>query len=390
MRTGRALGQFPFVAEQVPEEVVAPLRWRRAPGDFEAAGDRISPFAGAKTALPAEALLLDAGAFRLRTHQGRVAGAVGFTEGVAASNQCDGLLVVHRHTTERFTNIHGGREGIRLAVWPFRIDVDQPHLHGAERVLQIALAGVAFVRQPLAFGAPVDVLVGLPAVFAAAAETERLEAHRFKGDVAGQNVKVGPGDFPAVFLLDWPQQPPRLVEVHVVRPAVERRETLLAIAGAAAAVADAVRARAVPRHTDEQSPVMAKVGRPPILRVRHQGIEVLDHGIEVEALEFLGVVERLAHRIGQRGVLVENLKVQLVRPPVTVRVCAGSARDRALAFTCHDDALLNANLETFQTLVWAGTMSNAFRLAADRTMVTTRTHLSCPRDSFGAAIPAEL
>ena len=28
MRPGRALRQFPFVAEQVTEEVVAPLRWR--------------------------------------------------------------------------------------------------------------------------------------------------------------------------------------------------------------------------------------------------------------------------------------------------------------------------------------------------------------------------
>ena len=51
-------------------------------------------------------------------------------------------------------------------------------------------------------------------------------------------------------------------------------------------------------------------------------MEVLDHGIQVEALEFLGVVERLAHRIGQGGVLVENLKVQLVRPPVAVRSVA--------------------------------------------------------------------
>ncbi len=62
-------------------------------------------------------------------------------------------------------------------------------------------------------------------------------------------------------------------------------------------------------------------------------MQVLDHGIEVEALEFLRIVERLVHWIGQGGVLVENLHVQLVRPPVTVRVYAGSARDRALAFS---------------------------------------------------------
>jgi len=32
---------------------------------------------------------------------GRRAGAVGFTEGVAAGNQRDGFFVVHRHATER-------------------------------------------------------------------------------------------------------------------------------------------------------------------------------------------------------------------------------------------------------------------------------------------------
>ena len=80
---------------------------------------------------------------------------------------------------------------------------------------------------------------------------------------------------------------------------------------------------------------MAEVGRPPILRVRHQSVKVLDHRVEVEALKFLGVVERLPHRIGRGRVLVENPKIELVRPPVEVRLCVGSARDGALAFSCH-------------------------------------------------------
>ena len=91
----------------------------------------------------------------------------------------------------------------------------------------------------------------------------------------------------------------------------------------------------MPRHADEQPAVVTEVGRPPLLRVRHQGLQVLDHGVEVEALELLGVVERLAHRIGQGGVLVENLNVQLVRPPVAVPVSVGPARERALALTFH-------------------------------------------------------
>ena len=261
MRTGRALGQFPFVAEQVPEEVVAPLRRRRGPDDFQAAGDRVTSFAGAEFALPAEALLLDAGGFRLRAHERRIAGAVGFAEGVTAGNQRDRFFVVHRHAAERFANIPGRREGIRVAVRSFRIHVDQTHLHGAERILKITVAGVALVRQPLAFRAPVDVLFGLPDIRAPAAKAERLEAHRLEGDVAGENHQVGPGDLPAVFLLDRPQQPARLVEVRVVRPAIDRREALLARSGATAAVADAVRACAVPRHSNEQRPIVA-ISRP--------------------------------------------------------------------------------------------------------------------------------
>src|ERR1700732_768662 len=97
MRTGRTLRQFPFVAEQVREEVVAPLRGRRGPNDFQAAADCVAAFARLKFALPAEALLLYAGRLRLYTHQFRIASAVGLAEGVTAGNECNGLLIIHRH-----------------------------------------------------------------------------------------------------------------------------------------------------------------------------------------------------------------------------------------------------------------------------------------------------
>ena len=60
MRAGRALRQLPVVAEQVLEEVVAPLRRRGGPGDFQAAGDGVAAQARAEAARPAEALRLDA------------------------------------------------------------------------------------------------------------------------------------------------------------------------------------------------------------------------------------------------------------------------------------------------------------------------------------------
>ncbi len=158
---------------------------------------------------------------------------------------------------------------------PFRIHVNQSHLHGAERIVEFTIAFVALVpAQPLVLGSPVDVLFRLPYIRAPAAETERLEAHRLESDVAGENHEVGPGDFPAIFLLDGPEQPARLVEVHVVRPAVEGRKTLLARPCPAAAIADAVGACAVPRHTNKKPAVVAEVGWPPVLRSpssRHAG-----------------------------------------------------------------------------------------------------------------------
>ena len=148
MRTGRALRQFPFVAEQVLEEVVAPLRRRGGPGDFQAAGDRVTAFAGAEAALPAQALLLEAGRFRLGPHMRRRAGAVGLAEGVAAGDERHRLLVVHRHAGEGLADIPRRRDRIRVAVRAFRVDVNQAHLHGSERIFEVPVAGVALVTQP--------------------------------------------------------------------------------------------------------------------------------------------------------------------------------------------------------------------------------------------------
>src|SRR5271168_2215564 len=202
MRTGRALGQFPFVAEEVREEVVAPPGWRLGPDDFQAAADRVIAFAAAIGVLPAEPLLLDGSAFGLGADVlARIGSAVSLAERVSAGNERDGLLVVHGHALERLADVPRRGDRIRLAVRPFRIHIDQTHLHSAERILEITVAGVALVRQPLAFGAPVDVLSGLPDILAPAAKAECLEAHRLQRAVACQNYQVGPGDLLAVLLL---------------------------------------------------------------------------------------------------------------------------------------------------------------------------------------------
>ncbi len=122
----------------------------------------------------------------------------------------------------------------------------------------------------------------------------------------------------AVLLLDRPQQTPRLVEIGVVRPAVERREALQAEPGAAPAVGDPVGAGGVPGHPDHETAVMAEIRRPPVLRLGHELAQVLFEGGVVEAPERLRIVEVGPHRVGGRGELVQDLQIDLVRPPVAV------------------------------------------------------------------------
>ena len=70
------------------------------------------------------------------------------------------------------------------------------------------------------------------------------------------------------------------------------------MAATPAAVVDAIGAGRVPRHADEERAVVAEVGGPPVLGIGHKGMEILDDGVKVEALEFLGVVECFTEWIG--------------------------------------------------------------------------------------------
>src|SRR6476620_5582488 len=165
---------------------------------------------------PAEALILDGAAFRSVADQRRIAGAVGFAEGVAAGNQSDRLLVVHRHTEERFADVLGRRDRVRFAIRAFWIDVDEAHLHRAERLRELAFAAVALIAEPCPLGTP-EQLFRLPDIGAAAGKTEGFEAHRLKRDIAGKDHQVRPRNLVAVFLLDGPQQPARLSRLALSR-----------------------------------------------------------------------------------------------------------------------------------------------------------------------------
>ena len=102
----------------------------------------------------------------------------------------------------------------------------------------------------------------------------------YQGDVAGEDHQVGPGDLPAVLLLDRPQQPAGLVGPRL-RPAVERREALLAAQAPPRPSLIRVRAGSVPGHPDDQQPSWP-IGRPPVLGVRQHRGDVAFHLGEVE------------------------------------------------------------------------------------------------------------
>src|SRR5437764_1449598 len=95
---------------------------------------------------------------------------------------------------------------------------------------------------------------------------------------------------------------------------------------------------------------MTEVRRPPWLRIRHQGSQVLDHGVEVETLELLGVVERLAHRIRQAGVAMKDRNIQLGWPPVAVAMSSGErALARALVSLCVHISLRSCSVVFFES-----------------------------------------
>src|SRR6185437_4472773 len=112
--------------------------------------------AGAVGALPAEALIFQRAGFRLGSDQRGIARAMGLAEGVAARDQGYGLFVIHRHAEERLADILGRGDRVGIAVRAFRVDVNETHLHRAERLGELAFAAVALVAEPGALRTPIE------------------------------------------------------------------------------------------------------------------------------------------------------------------------------------------------------------------------------------------
>ncbi|SLO56572.1 Uncharacterised protein [Klebsiella pneumoniae] len=301
-RASRAAGLHPFVFEQVFEKVVAPLGGRLRPDHFQTGGDGVRACAAAVAGVPAQTLRFQRRGFRLGADVAGFCGAVGFAQRMAAGDQRDDLFIVHRHIAEGGANGRRGGQRLAAGVRTFRVDINQTHFGGADGLFRQAFRMT--VGQPLFLIAPVDVEIRFPDVFATGAKAKGAEAGVFQSDVTRQHVKVGPGDFLAIFLFHRPQQTAGLIEADVVRPGVQGGKALLSTTCAAATVNGAVGAGAVPGHTNKQANIATPVCRPPLLRIGQQRSEIsLQRGV-IELFKLFPVVKILTQRVGAIGVLV--------------------------------------------------------------------------------------
>ena len=110
---------------------------------------------------------------------------------------------------------------------------------------------MTFVCEPLRFFAPEHVVFRFPDVCAAPSKPKGFEPHRFQGDGSRENDQIGPRDAVAVFAFDRPEQTSGFIQVGVIGPAVQWCKALIAMAGTATAIPNAVSACAVPGQTDK-------------------------------------------------------------------------------------------------------------------------------------------
>jgi hypothetical protein len=207
-------------------------------------------------------------------------------------------------------------------------------VHGGQRVLQrgrrVEIVVAVFRRgEPLGLSAPIGVLLGVPDVLAPEGEAVGFQAHRLIGHVAREQDQVRPAQRVAVLLLHRPQQAARLVEVAVVRPRVQGRESDVASAAAATTIGQTVRPGGVPGEADHQPAVMAVIGGPPILALGQKRLHISLDRFEIQRLHGLAVVE-ITQRADLGVMLVQDVEVQGLRPPM--RDLVALRRQRAVHY----------------------------------------------------------
>lgn len=140
---------------------------------------------------------------------------VRLAKSVASGDQGNSLGVVHAHAAEGLANVEGRRDGVTIAVGALGVDVDEAHVSGSERLLEVASAAgkvcAAVVTNVVALGhegclgAPEHAFIRLPRVGPTGTKAEDREAHLLECGIAGQEDQVGPRDGFAILLLDGPQ-----------------------------------------------------------------------------------------------------------------------------------------------------------------------------------------
>ena len=315
-------GKLPVVAKQVVEIAHVPFGRLFRPRTFNAGGKCVGRFAVVTRVGPAEALSFDTSAFWFGTDCiVGTATPVGFPDGMTATGQRRGFFVVHCHTREGFTDVQRGARRIRVAVHAFGVHVDEAHVHCRKRVLErggiVEVIIAVFARsEPFVLRTPVNVFLGTPDVFAAKAEAESLQAHGFISHVACKDNQVSPGKRVAVLLFDRPQQATGFVEAGVIWPGVQRCKADVAGPCPATTVLHAVRACGVPCEADHKATIVTPVGWPPVLAFGHQRFDIGFHRVEVERFDGFAEVEIGIHRVRARTVLVQDVQVQRVGPPL--------------------------------------------------------------------------
>lgn len=72
----------------------------------------------------------------------------------------------------------------------------------------------------------------------------------------------------------------------------------------------------MPRHSDEETTIVAEISRPVLLRVGHEVSQVLLKTLIVESLESSSIVEVLSSRVGDVRMLSQDVSLEGIGPPV--------------------------------------------------------------------------
>jgi hypothetical protein len=93
---------------------------------------------------------------------------------------------------------------------------------------------------------------------------------------------------------------------------------LLSMSGTTSTIVGTIGSRRMPSAADKKASIMPVIGRPPVLRVRHQGRQILFEGIDVEGLHFDRIIEVGRHGIGAVVVGLQRFQIQRLGKPVLV------------------------------------------------------------------------